>query len=166
VKLKTKLIAITATCLVAASVFSISALANVNDLASLIALAKAAKDKEAVEHNKLDSMPDQTREDKDAKNQQGIKVKSLGNETRKLELEADPDDTENFAKRLDEAIENYSMGVNEFKDAAKRYNDDTYLKKAEESLKIIEKFKKGREEYQKNEKSVHQLRIELDLPAN
>jgi hypothetical protein len=164
VKLKSKLIAITATCLIGASIFSISALAE-KDVASLKALAKVAKDKETIEHNLLDAMPDQTREDKDAKNQQGIKVKSLGNETRKLELEADPEDTENFAKRLDEAIENYSMGVNEFKDAAKRYNDDTYLKKAEESEKMIERFKKGREEYQKNEKTVHQLRIELDLPV-
>ena len=164
-KLKTKLIAITATCLVAASIFSISALAA-KDVASLKALAKAAKDKEAVEHNKLDAMPDQTREDKDAKNQQGIKVKSLGNETRKLQLEADPDDTENFAKQLDEAIETSSMGVNELKADAVRYNDDKYLKQAEEAQKMIEKLKKGREEYQKNEKTVHQLRKELDLPAN
>jgi hypothetical protein len=142
VKLKTKLIAITATCLVGASIFSISALAEKKDIASLKALAKVAKDKETIEHNLLDAMPDQTREDKDAKNQQGIKVKSLGNETRKLELEADPDDTENFAKQLEEAIETWSMGVNELKEAAVRYNDDKYLKRAEESLEIIENLKK------------------------
>ncbi|MEC0225804.1 hypothetical protein [Paenibacillus alba] len=164
-KLKTKLIAITAICLVTASIFSISALAA-KDIASLKALANLAKDKETIEHNLLDAMPDQTKEDKDARNQQGIKVKSLGNETRKLELEADPDDTENFAKQLDLAIETWSMGVNELKEAAVRYNDDKYLKRAEESLKIIEKFKKGREEYQKNEKTVNQLRKELDIPVN
>jgi hypothetical protein len=80
--------------------------------------------------------------------------------------EADPDDTENFAKRLDEAIENYSMGVDELKADAVRYNDDKYLKMAEKSERKIEMFKKGREEYQKNEKTVNQLRKELDLPAN
>ena len=167
-KLKTKLIAITATCLVVASIFSISATAtkNVKDVLSLKALAKAAMDKETAEHNILDAMPDQTREEKDAKNLQGIKVKSLGLETRRLQLEADPDDTENFAKQLDLAIETWSMGINEFKDAAKRYNDNTYLKKVEESEKMIERFKKGREEYQKNEKTVHQLRIELNIPVN
>ena len=111
-KLKTKLIAITATCLVTASIFSISALAA-KDVSSLKAQANEAKDLEAVEHNKLDTMPDQTQEDKNAFDKQSHKVKSLGIETRKRQLEADPDDIENFAKRLDLAIEVYSMGINE-----------------------------------------------------
>jgi hypothetical protein len=164
VKLKSKLIAITATCLVAASVFSITALAA-KDIGSLKALAKVAKNKETIEHNLLDAMPDQTREDKDAKNQQGIKVKSLGNETRKLELEADPDDTENFAKQLEESIGTLTLCVIGYKADAVRYNDDKYLKQAEEVQKIIEKYKKGREEYQRSEKTVKQLRIELDYPV-
>jgi hypothetical protein len=95
VKLKTKLIAITATCLVGAIIFSISALAEKKDIPSLIAQAKAKNAQFEVEKNKLDTMPDQTREDKDARNQQGLKVKSIGNETRKLKLEADPDDSQN-----------------------------------------------------------------------
>ncbi|CAH1197097.1 hypothetical protein PAECIP111891_01062 [Paenibacillus allorhizoplanae] len=164
-KLKTKIIAITAICLVAASVFSISVLAA-KDVASLKALVQTAKDKETVEHNKLDSMPDQTREDKEARNLQGIKVKSLGNETRRLELEADPDDTKNFARQLEESIGTLTLCVIGFKADAVRYNDDKYLKQAEEVQKIIEKYKKGKEEYQKNEKSVHQLRKELDIPVN
>ncbi|WP_236290745.1 hypothetical protein [Paenibacillus allorhizoplanae] len=57
------------------------------------------------------------------------------------------------------------MGITELKEAAVRYNDDTYLKKVEESLKMIERFKKGREEYQKNQKTVNQLRKELNLPV-
>jgi hypothetical protein len=54
-KLNTKLIAITATCLVTASIFSISALAA-KDIASLKALAKVAKDKETIEHNLSNSV--------------------------------------------------------------------------------------------------------------
>ncbi|MGG1552826.1 hypothetical protein [Paenibacillus ferrarius] len=163
-KLKTKLIAITATGLVAASVFSFSVLAD-KDVASMKALAKAARDKETLEHNVLDAMPDQTREDKDAKNQQGIKVKSLGNETRRLELEADPDDTENFAKQLEESIGNLTLVVIEYNRDAVRNSDDTYLKNAEEVEKRIEKLKKGQEEYKNNTKTVKQLRKELDLPV-
>jgi uncharacterized protein (DUF3084 family) len=165
VKLQTKLIAITATCLVGASIFSVSTLAE-KDIPSLKALVQTAKDKETAEHNKLDSMPDQTREDKDAKNQQGIKVKSLGNETRRLELEADPDDIENFSKQLEESIGNLTLCVIELKADAVRYNDDKYLIQAEELQKRIEKLKKGIEEYQKNEKTVKQLRKELDIPVN
>ena len=52
-----------------------------------------------------------------------------------------------------------------YKEAAVRYNDDKYLKMVEDSQKRIELFKKGREEYQKKEKTVHQLRKELDLPV-
>lgn len=163
-KLKTKLIAITSTCLVGASIFSVSVLAE-KDVTSLIAQAKAKNAQFEIEKNKLDTMPDQTREDKDARNQQGHKVKRIGIESRKLQLEADPDDTENFAKQLDLAIEVYSMGINELKEAAVRYNDDKYLKMVEDSQKRIELFKKGREEYLKNEKTVHQLRRELDLPV-
>lgn len=166
-KLKTKLIAITATCLVVASIFSISATAtkNVKDVLSLKALAKAAMDKETAEHNKLDAMPDQTREEKDAKNLQAIKVKSLGLETRRLQLEADPDDTENFARQLEESIGNLTLCVIGFKQDAVRYNDDKYFKQAEEVEKRIEKLKKGKEQYQKNEKTVKQLRKELDIPV-
>jgi hypothetical protein len=164
-KIKTKLIAITATCLVGASIFSVAALAD-KDVTSLKAQITSKKAQFDADYKKMDATSIQTKEDQDVRNQLGAKTKNTGSEIRKAQLEVDPDDTENFAKQLDEAIENWSMGVNELKESAIRNNDDTYLKKAEESLKHIEKLKKGKEAYQKNEKTVNQLRKELDIPVN
>ncbi|MGG1552825.1 hypothetical protein [Paenibacillus ferrarius] len=164
-KLKTKLIAITATCLVGASLYSVSALAD-KDVASLKALIKSKQAQFDADYDKMNATSIETKEGQELRNQLGAKTKNIGTEIRKAQLELDPDDTENFPKQLDEAIKNWTMGINEFKDAAKRYNDDTYLKKVEESLKHIEKLKKGKEAYLNNEKTVKQLRIELDIPVN
>ncbi|MDU0206422.1 hypothetical protein ACYEXS_36370 [Paenibacillus sp. MAH-36] len=163
-KLKTKLIAITAICLVGASIFSISALAE-KDVPSLKSLIKGKQAQFDDEFNKMDTMPIQSKEDQEIRNQLGNKTKSLGSEIRKLQLEADPDDTENFAKQLEESIGNLTLCVIGFKQDAVRYNDDKYLKQAEEVEKRIEKLKKGKEQYQKNEKTVKQLRKELDIPV-
>jgi hypothetical protein len=156
VKLKTKLIAILATCLVGASIFSVTAQAD-KDVASLKALIKDKQAQFDADYNKMNAI--QSKENQDVRNQLGAKTKNMGTEIRKLQLEVDPDDTENFAKQLNEAIQTSSMCVNEWKASAD-------LKQAEEVQKRVDKLKKGKEEYQKNEKTVKQLRKELDIPVN
>ncbi|NEW07936.1 hypothetical protein GK047_18205 [Paenibacillus sp. SYP-B3998] len=163
-KLKTKLTAITTTCLVGASIFSVSALAD-KDVASLKALIMSKQAQFDADYNKMNAMSIQSKEDQDVRNELGHKTKSLGTEIRKHQLEADPDDTENFAKQLEESIGNLTLIVIEFKQDAVRNNDNNYLKKAEEVEKRIEKLKKGQEQYNNNEKTVKQLRKELDLPV-
>lgn len=77
-------------------------------------------------------MPIQSKENLDVRNQLGHQTKSLGSEIRTLQLEVDPDDTENFAKQLEESIGNLTLCVIGFKQNAVRYNDDKYLKQAEQ----------------------------------
>ena len=164
-KLKTKLFTLTtALCLIGVSAISISALAG-KDIISLKFQAKALDSQFEAENNTMLTMPDQTKDEQDARIQQGLKAKNISAESRELKLQADPDDSENFPKQLDESIGNLYICFNELKERAARENDDKYLKQAQELQKRIEKLKNGKESYSKNEKSVNQLRKELDLPV-
>ncbi|MCP1311342.1 hypothetical protein [Paenibacillus tyrfis] len=116
--------------------------------------------------NQFYAMPNQTKEEQDAVVAEDKRIKQLDIEKEKLRRETDPDDEAHFLVQLDSYILGMGTGVVELKERAEREQNPEFLKQAEEIKKKIERFEKEKEAYLNGEKTVKELRKELNLPVN
>ncbi|UJF36130.1 hypothetical protein [Paenibacillus hexagrammi] len=108
---------------------------------------------------KLSEMPNQTPEEIEATVTAGKELKKFGKEIAKEARKADPDGEEKFANQLRTSIFALTDSIVELKSRGE-------LKKAEAAERQLAKFEEGQKAYQNKEKTVKQLRKELDIPVD
>ncbi|MEK8132219.1 hypothetical protein WMW72_30405 [Paenibacillus filicis] len=119
----------------------------------------------AEERQKLEGMPGRTEEEAEATVIQGRKVKKSGAEYMEIMKKLDPDNKAQFQNQLYSYIGAMMDGVGELRERAEREHDPAYAKQAEKLKQKIAYYKQAHGLYLKGERSVRQLRKELDLPA-
>ncbi|MBU7318269.1 hypothetical protein [Paenibacillus oleatilyticus] len=162
---KFALIATALCCVVALGVIGTSAIAKIDPSAKLAKLAELEAEF-AAKQKKFYEMSNQTKEEQDAVVAEGKRLKQLDIEKEKLRRETDPDDEAHFLVQLDSYILGMGTGVVELKARAEREQNPEFLKQAEKIKKEIEKFEKEKQAYLNGEKTVKELRKELDLPVD
>ncbi|MEC0227919.1 hypothetical protein [Paenibacillus alba] len=158
-----KKIIVTAGCIMVVSILSTAvAFAKVDPSEKIKALESEFSSKV----KKFYEMPNKTQEEADAVVVEGKKIKQLDIEKEALRRETDPDDEAHFLNSLESYILGLSTGVVELKERAEREQNPEFLKQAEKIEQKKSKFEKEKKAYLNKEKTVKQLRKELDLPVN
>ncbi|WP_438447581.1 hypothetical protein [Gorillibacterium sp. sgz5001074] len=119
----------------------------------------------AAEQMKMSAMPAATEEETEAVVLQGKLVKQLDMERGRIRRELDPDNEAGFLNQLDTSIGTLYDCARELKERSERENDPVYLRQADKAKLRITLLEKGKDTYLSGEKTVRQLRKELNLPA-